>query len=114
MNDIISQENNEEFSTLFRLWEYFQENRDHTSDESRISMGNDCRQACNQPSSPTGGILETTELTPNETTIFTDDQFGTEQKNSLTATKMEMIMAVVVKRMLCSLRAEQAVRSFVL
>jgi hypothetical protein len=38
-NYIISQENNEEFFTLFRLWEYFQENRDHTmilSDESRI------------------------------------------------------------------------------
>jgi len=30
MNDIITQENNEEFFTLFRLWEYFQENRDHT------------------------------------------------------------------------------------
>jgi len=30
MNDIISQEYNEEFFTLFRLWEYFQENRDHT------------------------------------------------------------------------------------
>ena len=30
MNDIISQENNEEFFTLLRLWEYFQENRDHT------------------------------------------------------------------------------------
>jgi hypothetical protein len=26
MNDIISQENNEEFFTLFCLWEYFQEN----------------------------------------------------------------------------------------
>jgi hypothetical protein len=48
MNDIISQENNEEFFTLFRLWEYLQENRDHTmilSDESRILMGNDCGQA---------------------------------------------------------------------
>ena len=30
MNDILSQENNEEFFTLFCLWEYFQENRDHT------------------------------------------------------------------------------------
>jgi hypothetical protein len=30
MNDIISQENKEEFFTLFRLWDYFQENRDHT------------------------------------------------------------------------------------
>jgi hypothetical protein len=39
MNDIISQENNEEFLTLFLLCEYFQEKRDHTmilSDESRI------------------------------------------------------------------------------
>jgi hypothetical protein len=39
MNDIISQENDEEFFTLFLLWEYFQENRDHTmilSDESRF------------------------------------------------------------------------------
>jgi len=62
MNDIISQENNEEFFTLFRLWEYFQENRDHTvilSDESRISMGNDCGQGCDQPSTPTGGIQTT-------------------------------------------------------
>ena len=30
MDDIISQENNEELFTLFRLWEYFQENRNHT------------------------------------------------------------------------------------
>ena len=30
MNGIISQENNEEFFTQFQLWEYFQENRDHT------------------------------------------------------------------------------------
>ena len=29
MNDIICQENNE-FFTLFHLWEYFQENRNHT------------------------------------------------------------------------------------
>jgi len=80
MNDIISQENNEAFFTLFHLWEYFQENRDHTmilSDESRISMGNDCGEACDQPSTSTGGILQTTELTPNETAIFTADQFGT-------------------------------------
>jgi hypothetical protein len=72
MNDIISQENNE-FFTLFHLWEYFQENRDHTrilSDESRISVGNDCGQACDQPSTSTGGILETTELAPNETYIY--------------------------------------------
>jgi len=51
MNDIISQGNNEEFFTLFPLWEYFQENRNHTmilSDESRISMDNDCGQACDQ------------------------------------------------------------------
>ena len=27
MNDIIFQENNEEIFTIFRLWEYFQENR---------------------------------------------------------------------------------------
>ena len=53
MNDIISQENNEEFFTLSLLWEYFQENRDHTmilSDKSRISIGNDCYQlAINLP-----------------------------------------------------------------
>jgi hypothetical protein len=29
LNDIISQENNEEFFTLFHLWEYLQEKRDH-------------------------------------------------------------------------------------
>ena len=86
MNDIISQENNE-FFTLFRLWEYFKENRNHTSDESRISMDNDSGQACDQPSSSTGGILETTELTPNETTIFTADQFGTVRNNSLNSYK---------------------------
>jgi len=66
--------NNEEFVTLFRLWGYFQENRDHTiilSDESRVSMRNDCGQACDQPSTSTGRILETTELIPNETAIFT-------------------------------------------
>jgi hypothetical protein len=39
------------------------------SDKSRISMGNDCGQACDQHSTSTGGILETTELTPNETAI---------------------------------------------
>jgi len=53
MNDIVSQENNEEFFTLFHFWEYFQENRDHTmilNDESRISMGSDCGEACDQPS----------------------------------------------------------------
>jgi hypothetical protein len=86
MNGIISRENNEEFFTLFRLWEYFQENRDHIvilSDESRISMGNDCGQARDQPSTSTGGILETTELNPNETAIFTADQFGTVQNSSL-------------------------------
>jgi hypothetical protein len=90
MNDIISQENNEEFFTLFHLWEYFQENRDHTMilrDESRISMGNGCGQACDQPSKSTGGILETTELTPNETTIFTANQFGTVRNNSLNSHK---------------------------
>ena len=61
MNDIISHENNEEFFTVFRLWEYFQENRGHTmilSDESRFSMGNDCGQACDQPSTSTGGTLD--------------------------------------------------------
>jgi len=57
------------------------------SDESRISMGNDCGQACDQPSTFTGGILETTELTPNETAIFTADQFGTVQNNSLNSHK---------------------------
>ena len=90
MNDIISQENNEEFFTLFHLWEYFQENRDHTmtlSDESRISMGTDCGKACHQPSTSTEGILKTTELTPNETAIFTADQFGTVQNNSLNSHK---------------------------
>jgi len=50
------------------------------SDESRIPMGKDCGQACDQPSTSTGGILETTELTPHETAIFTADQFGTGQK----------------------------------
>jgi hypothetical protein len=80
INDIISRENNEECFTLFHLWEYFKENREHTkilSDESRISMGNDCGQACDQPSTSTGRILETTELTPNEAGIFTADQVGT-------------------------------------
>jgi len=57
------------------------------SDESRISMGNDCDQACDQPSTSTGGILETTELTPNEAAIFTADQFGTVQNNSLNSHK---------------------------
>jgi hypothetical protein len=40
------------------------------SDEPRISMGNDCGQACDQPSAYTGRILKTTELTPNETDIY--------------------------------------------
>ena len=52
-------------------------------------MGNDCGQACDQPSTSTGGILETTELTPNETAIFTGDQFGTVQNNSLNSHKNE-------------------------
>jgi len=56
------------------------------SEESRISMCNDCRQACDKRSTSTGGILETTELTPNETAIFTADQFGTVQ-NSLNSHK---------------------------
>jgi hypothetical protein len=89
MNYKISEENNEEIFTLLLLWEYFQENRDHTmilSDESRISMDNDCGQACDKPSTSTGGIIETTELTPNETAIFTADQFGTVQ-NSLNSHK---------------------------
>jgi hypothetical protein len=76
--------------TLFRLWEYFQENRDHTnilSDESRISMGNDCGQACDQPSTSTGRILETTELTPNEAGIFTANQVETVPSNSLNTHK---------------------------
>jgi hypothetical protein len=91
MTDIISQGKNEEFFTLFHLWEYFQENRDHTmilSDESRISMGSDCGQACDQRSISTGGILEITELTLNETAIFTADQFGTIQNNSLNSHKI--------------------------
>jgi len=50
-------------------------------------MGNDRGQACDQPSSSTGGILENTELTPNETTIFTADRFGTVQNNSLNSHK---------------------------
>jgi len=90
MNDIISQENNEKSFTLFRLWECFQENRNHTkilSDESRISMENDCGQACDQPYTSTGGILETKDLTPDETAIFTGDQFGTVQNNSLNSHK---------------------------
>ena len=45
-------------------------------------MGNDCGQACDQPYTFTGGIIETTELTPNETAIFTAHQFGTVQNNS--------------------------------
>jgi len=90
MNEIIFQENKEEFFTQFHLWEYFQENRDHTmilSDESRISKGNDCDQACDQPFTSTGGILETTELTPHETATFTADLFGTVQNNSLNSHK---------------------------
>jgi hypothetical protein len=118
MNDIIIQENNEEFFTLFRLWEYFQGNRDHTmilSDESRISMGNDCGQACDQPSTSTGGILETTELTPNETVKVTAHQFGTIQNNSLNSHKNgDDHGSCSVKCMLCSLQAVQAVRSLVL
>jgi hypothetical protein len=54
---------------------------------SRISMGNDCGQSCVQPFTSTGGILETTEMTPNETAIFTADQFGTVQNNSLSSHK---------------------------
>ena len=57
------------------------------SDESRISKENDCGQACDQPSTSAGGILETTELTPNETAIFTADQYGTVQNNSLDSHK---------------------------
>jgi len=59
------------------------------SDESRISMGNDCGQACDQRSISTEGILETTELTPNETAIFTGDQFGTVRNNSSKSHKNE-------------------------
>ena len=47
-------------------------------------MGNDCGQACDQPYTSTGGIIETTELTPNETAIFTADQF-----DSLNSHKIE-------------------------
>ena len=50
-------------------------------------MGNDCGQACDQPYTSTGGILETTELTPNGTAIFTANQFGTVQNNSLNSHK---------------------------
>ena len=117
MNDIISEESNEEFFTLLRLWEYFQENIDHKmmlNDESRISMSNDCGQACDQPSTSTGGIIETTELTPNETAIFTANQFGTVQNNSLNSHKNGDNQGSIVKFMLCSLRAVQAVRSLVL
>ena len=71
------------------------------SDESRISMGNDCGQACNQPSTSAGVILETTELTPNKTAIFTADQFGTIQNNFLNSHKNGDDL--VVKCMLCSL-----------
>jgi hypothetical protein len=90
VNDIISRENDEECFTLFRLWKYFQENRDHTkilSDESRISMGIDCGQTYDQPSTSTGRILETTELTPNEAGIFTADQVRTVPSNSLNTHK---------------------------
>ena len=61
MNDIICQENNEEFFTLFRLWEYFQENRNHTmilSDESRISMGNDAVQSMSSASSKVSCVMK--------------------------------------------------------
>jgi hypothetical protein len=90
MNDIISLENNEECFTPFPLWEYFQENRDHTkilSDKSRITMDNDCGQACDQPSTPTGRILETRKLPPTEARIFTADQVGTVPSNSLNTHK---------------------------
>ena len=40
-----------------------------------------------QPSTSTGRTLETTESTPNETAIFTADQFGTVQNNSLNSHK---------------------------
>ena len=66
-------------------------------------MGNDCGQACDQPNTSTGGIIETTELTSNGTAIFTADQCGTVQNNCLNSHKMEMIMAIAVKCMLCSL-----------
>ena len=90
MNDITSQENNEEFSTLFRLWKYFQDNRYHTmilSDGSGILMGNDSGQVCDQPSTSTGAILESTELTASETALFTANQFGNVQNNSLKSHK---------------------------
>jgi hypothetical protein len=38
-------------------------------------------------STSAGGILETTWLTPNETAIFTADQFGTVKNNSLSSHK---------------------------
>jgi hypothetical protein len=50
-------------------------------------MGNDCGQACEQPSAYTGRILETTELTPNEAGIFIADQVGTVPSNSLNTHK---------------------------
>ena len=50
-------------------------------------MGNDCGQACDQPSTSTGGRLETTQLTSNETAIFTADLVGTVQNNSLNSHK---------------------------
>ena len=77
-------------------------------------MDNDCGPACDQPSTSTGGILQTTKLTPNETAIFTADHFGTVKNNSLNSHKNGDIMAVVVKCMLCSLEVVQTVRSLVL
>jgi len=50
-------------------------------------MDNDCVQACDQSSTSTGEILETTELTSKETAILTADQFGTLQNNSLNSHK---------------------------
>ena len=43
--------------------------------------------ACDQPSTSTAVILETTELTANERAIFTVNQFGTVQNNSLNSHK---------------------------
>jgi hypothetical protein len=50
-------------------------------------MNQEFKWACDQPSTSTGGILEITELTPNETAIFTADQFGTVQNYSLNSHK---------------------------
>ena len=43
-------------------------------------MGKGCGQACDQPSTSTGVILEAADLTPNETAIFTAYQFGAIKK----------------------------------